>query len=609
MPEICIRVVTFWFVLLWGLLKGLVTALLASCICTFGNIGAALWHSFSHLYLVGKAVSQTSIIGPNLKALLLLLAPGLIWTWLGLVVLFSYSTSFVYGFGYGCATTVMYFLNSAKWFELDLGTPTTACKTVVQDFSDFCAYSVPAYCEDLRNAEWEHPVDLPLVDLITQLLNTVFIICFSMIAYLILSVFRFPVLLVRLAWVTARLFCEFRWWNRVPLTFVVTISVVPTVAAAWVGLAAPAGAVIGLWAGIVGAVEGASAQGWQCALSYVGKYDAALNHFCFGCKRTCFPTAFHPTNETLRRLMPATYASSGTESSGIYRELIAEPLDDDLVEYPSVPVDNPAGDARWPEPPPGLARAYHQVVTCSTVWNNLFEQCIEAGCHMRNCGVIEEGDLEDYAPFLFIGLPGLVVLRAIWRSIDGESEGLILGDGQSILPSSRPAGIIADQFWTSSMDLKAKLVGLHLTQAERIYLEVYTCTMGDRAAANQAMGGAPALNESMTDSSVYVCGDSVIMVDAPSTSADAPLEVPAASSEPVEEQRVGSDVAATLTALDASPAAAPRISQERQVELHRVAAKIQSIGSELSRIPTFRRRFMAVLDGIEEAATGRGSPV
>eukprot|EP00854_Cymbomonas_tetramitiformis_P011477 gene11477-13563_t len=303
-------------------------------------------------------------------------------------------------------------------------------------------------------------------------------------------------------------------------------------------------------------------------------------------------------NETLRRLMPATYASSGTESSGIYRELIAEPLDDDLVEYPS------KYDAQLGGIDDENIESLVVVVTCSTVWNNLFEQCIEAGCHMRNCGVIEEGDLEDYAPFLFIGLPGLVVLRAIWRSIDGESEGLILGDGQSILPSSRPAdrGMASprricaiacgasEHMWLQQLvkwctqktsQHTATRVG-HETQLAAasntgnilqgpldlwlnlIYLEVYTCTMGDRAAANQAMGGAPALNESMTDSSVYVCGDSVIMVDAPSTSADAPLEVPAASSEPVEEQRVGSDVAATLTALDASPAAAPRISQERQ---------------------------------------------
>ncbi|KAK3245143.1 hypothetical protein CYMTET_45271 [Cymbomonas tetramitiformis] len=285
----------FCVALIWSVLKGFIGATVATCICAFGNGGVAIWNLFPLLYLVEKTVSQTSILGPNLKAILLVLGPVMICIWFDLVVYVSISFSFIYGFGYAVVTTMRHFLGTerGRWKHVELGGLVASCKKVVQDFSEFCTHSMPDYCEHFLNAPQEQPFDLSPFAIFMQLTNITLIICFNSIACMILTAARIPGLLARLCRVTGRLRCDLNWRTRIPLTLSV-ISFMPAAAAASVGISGLAGAGLGLFAGIVGAGEQSWRQGWCSALSQLASYDAALNRFCFGFELTCIPDSFCP---------------------------------------------------------------------------------------------------------------------------------------------------------------------------------------------------------------------------------------------------------------------------------------------------------------------------
>lgn len=72
-------------------------------------------------------------------------------------------------------------------------------------------------------------------------------------------------------------------------------------------------------------------------------------------------------------------------------------------------------------PPTALHRAVSHVwdesAKISRTWDNLFEQTVVHGKEMIDQGVLTTRDLEEREPFLYIGLPGLVILRCVLRSI------------------------------------------------------------------------------------------------------------------------------------------------------------------------------------------------
>ncbi|KAK3263476.1 hypothetical protein CYMTET_27719 [Cymbomonas tetramitiformis] len=193
MSEQYTRLVLFFIVLLWGVIKGFLTATLATCICTTFNLGAALGYLPRHVYLIAR----TAIVGPALKALLNILAPVVMYSWLMLVLVISHVSSFAYGFSFAVFTTMSNFLDSKEWMELELVEPVRMCKKLVQAFNDFCACSIPACFEDDIRVEGErigNAIDLPFVWLVENVVSTIFTFSSGMIRMMV-QILLHPVIL------------------------------------------------------------------------------------------------------------------------------------------------------------------------------------------------------------------------------------------------------------------------------------------------------------------------------------------------------------------------------------------------------------------------------
>lgn len=106
----------------------------------------------------------------------------------------------------------------------------------------------------------------------------------------------------------------------------------------------------------------------------------------------------------------------------------------------------------------------------TTVWNSFFNQCYTLGCEARQTGLITKEECEDQDPFLFLGLPALVIFACLERSVELDSEGIVLATGVEITEENRPSGTVSNLVWRPSLHVKGLIKAAKLDEADKQFV-------------------------------------------------------------------------------------------------------------------------------------------
>ena len=106
----------------------------------------------------------------------------------------------------------------------------------------------------------------------------------------------------------------------------------------------------------------------------------------------------------------------------------------------------------------------------TTVWNSFFNQCYTLGCEARQTGLITKEECEDQEPFLFLGLPALVIYAGLERSVELDSEGIVLAKGVEITEENRPSGTVSNLVWRPSMHVKGLIKAAKMDEADKQFV-------------------------------------------------------------------------------------------------------------------------------------------
>jgi hypothetical protein len=91
-------------------------------------------------------------------------------------------------------------------------------------------------------------------------------------------------------------------------------------------------------------------------------------------------------------------------------------------------------------------------------WESFFEQSREIGRKMLIQNIISEGAIEDAEPYILLGLPGIVLLRALARSPKGKqlelADGFVVNEEQVSTMSGRVRAV-AEKLFVAKEALEA----------------------------------------------------------------------------------------------------------------------------------------------------------
>ena len=110
-------------------------------------------------------------------------------------------------------------------------------------------------------------------------------------------------------------------------------------------------------------------------------------------------------------------------------------------------------------------------IALSVVWNSFFNQCYTQGLNALNAKYVKISEFQDREPYLFIGLPGLVVYTCAYRSaVEVDTDGLVLTNGVELKDNNRPGGAVGNMFWNPAIKLKNRIKELKLKDGEDAFL-------------------------------------------------------------------------------------------------------------------------------------------
>jgi hypothetical protein len=104
------------------------------------------------------------------------------------------------------------------------------------------------------------------------------------------------------------------------------------------------------------------------------------------------------------------------------------------------------------------------------VWASFFKETITVGRECLDRLWLRPEDVIDSEPFLFYGLPALVLLHSVARSAaatDAGSQTIVLADGARVFSGSRPRSVFARHVWDNAQNMKAAARTLRTTRPRR----------------------------------------------------------------------------------------------------------------------------------------------
>nr|CAB3487427.1 unnamed protein product [Digitaria exilis] len=132
--------------------------------------------------------------------------------------------------------------------------------------------------------------------------------------------------------------------------------------------------------------------------------------------------------------------------------------------------------------------------------DHLFTECRRQGEELVNKGLIIMKDIEETksgkvgSGVLNVGLPAYVILNALLRSAEANSDGLVLSDGSEITSDNRPRHTLFDWFFDPLMVIKEQIKAENFTEEEEEYLKMQVLLAGDPNRKG-TLPHVPSLNE------------------------------------------------------------------------------------------------------------------
>lgn len=117
--------------------------------------------------------------------------------------------------------------------------------------------------------------------------------------------------------------------------------------------------------------------------------------------------------------------------------------------------DAKAGKDKVSDGPGDVARKFPALATVEDSWKSLMDRSFDLGKYAMEIGVLPQSDLEEFSPYLYLGLPALTILQAVIRS-QGKG-GIVLKSGQVL---------VADYIPKEAKDLRAMFADLEQTRKD-----------------------------------------------------------------------------------------------------------------------------------------------
>lgn len=138
-------------------------------------------------------------------------------------------------------------------------------------------------------------------------------------------------------------------------------------------------------------------------------------------------------------------------------------------------------------------------INIGKIWDNFFEMCSYQCTDVVTSGLCTIDDIIGCEPYLFIGLPSLVIFRAIKRS--QNMTGIMLSDGIIVTKDNVPTDSFSISVFNEIIKIKNGLKGLNLTDNEYDFIEKWLFTMGNVAKCVEPKGIPP---EKMSEIKVII---------------------------------------------------------------------------------------------------------
>lgn len=456
-----------------GLIKGALVAPFTTLLLGVCNTVSCLLMLPHDIVLTYWTLMRTPRLGCNMKILGMLLLPACLAVWPVMVIV----ASFLGGLGIGLFTPMLAtFEDRGNVLVSGMGKAFDWSWHAVVDFAYWNYRSVFQYLQEMRAPYYGRPFDVPILSIFVGLFVAVcgIALCTPLIA--LLGVIKIIPMIVRAEYellrsLSKRDFAEF------------CLLALPTlIGAALIPVGVVGGYVISVCGAVfygISAAATAHSEGFGSAFQYmwdgVYKFDRWTNEFAFDSHDSCLPSVESccgccgVLNCERREVYPPPALApraNRQQQQQQQRQGPGQAGQDYVIDVVPPP-------PRLQPPPPPLRRqgSFLGTIKVGNIWTSFFTMCEVHGRSALDERWISTDDIESFESYLFAGLTGLVVLRALFRSIELGSAGIVLGDGTEVNDENRPHNPIGNAVYLPCIAVKQDIVRLNLSAAERIYLE------------------------------------------------------------------------------------------------------------------------------------------
>eukprot|EP00656_Telonema_subtile_P014393 TRINITY_DN17375_c0_g1_i1.p1 TRINITY_DN17375_c0_g1~~TRINITY_DN17375_c0_g1_i1.p1 ORF type:complete len:407 (+),score=88.99 TRINITY_DN17375_c0_g1_i1:9-1229(+) len=212
--------------------------------------------------------------------------------------------------------------------------------------------------------------------------------------------------------------------------------------------------------------------GLETSWGVVQELDRATNRYIFDIEESCLPNcpcSWSPDDDD-----EPNYVHDDVEAQSVVVSPTV-PLQRTMTAPGELPVaEGEHEDMAIVQAFPGLQRIQTYLlgeVRVDRVWSNMFAQCGAVGVEALAKGLLQREDVQASRPAVVQGLPSVVILRSLQRSLDFGASGILLADGLEVTEENRPKHMIGNLFWEPSIELKAALLAAELSVEEFLSLE------------------------------------------------------------------------------------------------------------------------------------------
>lgn len=454
-------------------------------IMSAGCTAAALLMLPRDVLLTYRAAYATALIGPNVKALVMLLLPIALALWPCVVLVGSTIVALVWPTLVATAATfddeenllLGGWLTRSSWCGDTTFTLFPTIKDALRftrDFWDFNQYSLFAYIEDVRQARRDGgPFDISVCALLLGVCQaSVCALLLLVVGSCLAALKLVPIVLglyvrggVMLARHLAKNACGFKGLDVFFLTWVVGLTgtciaamLIPLVVALALALGVLACGFAGIHCAVVAYRHGSLRAGFLQMVNLCHHADEWTthvmsqlwcesdtdNHAC--CFPRCFPRCF-PHFDLGQRMH-----SHGQRGFHISR------TDAAVADPPAAPAS--------PVPAMPLLTAAGGVIPMSAVFDSFFEQCKLVMADGLSRSVLTRAAVLDLEPAIFLGVPACVLLHTAYRSAATPEGTLTMADGTVVTDATRPRNSITQLLYEPLLALTRSLRHASLSQAQ-----------------------------------------------------------------------------------------------------------------------------------------------